>query len=198
MPAWQDKVELVGANGETASLLLSIGDYYDEKSMEPHKNIQSCWSAAISHKPNNSTRGSVFESLIGIVLLDFGCLPFYRQGQLELVNNANFDFLLWRNSNAPITISAKTSLRERYKQADLESFAIKSVYRRSENFLVTLSSNELRVRLRKMKNGEEFSSLDQMVAADEPQFDNFIHYLSKKKFDVPETFSPIRSGLKIG
>lgn len=198
MPAWQDKVEEVGASGATGSLLLSIGDYYDEKSTEPHKNIKNCWSAAISHKPNNATRGSVFESLIGIVLLDFGCKPFYRQGQLELVNNANFDFLLWRNSNAPITISAKTSLRERYKQADLESFAIKSVYRRSENFLVTLSSNELRVRLRKMKNGEEFSSLDQMVAADEPQFDNFVHYLSEKTFEVPKSFSPIRSGLKIG
>jgi len=198
MSAWLDKVEEVGATGATKKILLSIQESYDEDSLEPHKNIAKCWSEVNLQSPNNATRGSVFESLIGLVLLDFGCRPFFRQGQLQLVNNANFDFLLWAKPNSPITISAKTSLRERYKQADLESFAIKSVYRRSENFLVTLHSNELEVRLRKMKSGEEFSSLDQMIAADKPEFDNFVHDLAQKSFDVPQPFDPIKSGLLIG
>jgi hypothetical protein len=42
----------------------------------------------------------------------------------------------------PICISAKTSLRERYKQADFEAIALKYVHRKALSFLVTLEENE--------------------------------------------------------
>jgi len=39
-------------------------------------------------------------------------------------------------------LTIKTSLRERYKQADLEGLALKQVYRKSKTYLITLSGQE--------------------------------------------------------
>ena len=62
--------------------------------------------------------------------------------KLLLFPNINYDILLYSKVSGPICLSAKTSFRERYKQADLEAMALKNVHRISKSYLLTLSDEE--------------------------------------------------------
>ncbi|MDE7137830.1 MAG: hypothetical protein K2O29_05155 [Ruminococcus sp.] len=42
--------------------------------------------------------------------------------------NVDFDIILYTQEQYPIALSLKTSVRERYKQADLEGVALKNMY----------------------------------------------------------------------
>ncbi len=56
------------------------------------------------------------------------------------------DIVLFKEEKrSPIGISIKTSLRERYKQADLKAVALKYVHRNAENCLISLQSSEVEV-----------------------------------------------------
>jgi hypothetical protein len=154
--------------------------------------VQSVWDVVTKEQDlSNNLRGSVFELLIGSVLVSAGCYPFFRQAEVTYVNNAHFDFLLWEDGWNPISISIKTSLRERYKQAELEAGALKNVHRRSENFLVTLAEDEVKARRRKLQETQQFSNLDKMVLADQPEFDELIQYLKSKTFALPGDINPM-------
>ena len=64
---------------------------------------------------NNSLNGKIWECIIITLLYREGLLPFYTQAKVAFVPNVEFDVLLYTNSR-PISLSLKTSLRERYKQ----------------------------------------------------------------------------------
>ena len=140
---------------------------------------------------SNNLRGGVFEILIGVVLVKFGIKPFYRQAEVTFVNNARFDFLLWEGGWNPISLSIKTSLRERYKQAELEAGALKNVHRKSENYLVTVSESEVLTRRRKLEDSSQFTNLDLLVLANKAEFDELIKYLQSKTFAEVEKVSPM-------
>ena len=61
---------------------------------------------------------------------------------MEFVPLANFDLVVYTEERGPVVLSLKTSIRERYKQAEFEAQAMKDVHRRAKNFLVTMEKDE--------------------------------------------------------
>ena len=120
-----------------------------------------------------------------------GILPFYIQAKISFVPNATYDIVLYSSANYPITLSIKTSLRERYKQADLEGLALKNVHRRAKNYLITLSAKEYEGVRKKIQEGD-VAGLDKIILADSKEFDNLLTELSQMSFVKPETIEVIK------
>lgn len=93
-------------------------------------------------------------------------MPFFLQAQVTFVPNVDFDIVLFKEmQRSPIGISLKTSLRERYKQADLEVVALKYVHRTAENYLISLQSSEVDSVKQKLLHGD-LLGLNKIIAAD--------------------------------
>lgn len=73
--------------------------------------------------------------------------------KVAFVPNVIYDLMFYTSERGPICISAKTSLRERYKQADLEAIALKYVHRKALSYLVTLQTNEAKIRMKRNNGG---------------------------------------------
>jgi hypothetical protein len=98
-------------------------------------------------------RGEWFEFAVAAVLIDARVLPFYYHASLGRVPDAEYDFLIW--TSAPVNLSTKTTLRERYKQADQEAIALKRVYPSAKSYLLTINdARNVENLARKIKEGE--------------------------------------------
>jgi hypothetical protein len=147
--------------------------------------VDKMWSAYESYDAkSNVLNGSVFEIIIACSLLRLNIKPIYVQAKVVFVPNVNFDFLLYSKNIGPLSISAKTSLRERYKQADLEAVSLKYVHRKSKAYLVTLDIEEARVLIAKLKNGD-LLGIDDVIVATSSAFDKFVKELATHEFIKP-------------
>jgi hypothetical protein len=117
--------------------------------------IERCWSEYQRAHPSEDvgTNGKFFELCIATLLVREDILPVYLQAQVAFVPNIEYDFILYTADRGPICSSTKTTLRERYKQADLEAVALKYVHRRAESYLVNLSEDENRSLKNKIAQG---------------------------------------------
>ena len=144
---------------------------------------------------NKSLNGSVFEGIIACCLYRAGILPFFKQAKLAFVPNICFDFIVYTKECGPIILSAKTSLRERYKQAALEGFMMRQVYRRSEYYLLTLDNRESTNINSKINNGEVLG-IDKVIQVKSPEFNELIENLIKMHLVKPDKIEII-TGNKI-
>jgi hypothetical protein len=182
---------------QSADLVVSvIEDPHADPRLLPHQFLGKHWNQLTSTIANSSLRGGIFEHLLATVFIREGLLPFYVQAQVEFVPNVRFDFLFWTEENGPIIISAKTSLRERYKQADLEAMAISSVHRRSETFLVTLDTSEA-ARVTAKINIGDVQFLKQVIVADHAYFDDLIGYLKTLTLVSAPIIKTLRAGREV-
>lgn len=117
--------------------------------------------------------------------------------QVAFVPNVNFDLLLYADDVGPIALSLKVSLRERYKQADLEAIALKYVHRKSENYLLTTDENEARLVRNKNKAGELIGGLDDIIYIFSAEFDQLIVKLKKHKYIEPGSINIIQKSVGI-
>jgi hypothetical protein len=119
-------------------------------------------------------RGNWLEYALLLALKHHGLTPAYWQAQFNAVPNAYNDVMVWSTEHGPVIISCKTSLRERYKQADLEAVALKAHHPNAKFYLLTLDADKThvaRVR-RKISEGEiialqaiyDETNLDELVA----------------------------------
>lgn len=154
--------------------------------MSPHEYVNYCWDKYEQSgvDRNNSQNGTIFELIIATLFVKEGIMPLHLQAQVAFVPNINFDAVLYTTENGPIGLSLKTSLRERYKQADLEAVALKYVHRKAENYLLTMDSTEANSVKRKIQNGDVLG-LDKAILTTEPEFDEFIRELKNKNFISP-------------
>lgn len=183
---------LATKTGDAVTLLLSIVPTWDDINPIASEFIQDVMHEVDLLRAGNNIRGSVFEYLVGLSLLRAGIRPFYRQAQITFVNNAIFDFALWKNGDVPISLSVKTSLRERYKQAELEAAALKSVHKKSENYLITLDKEQVS-RIKKNANSiEHHSYIDRYFLANTSEFDELIKYLKQINFQEPKMVAPMK------
>jgi hypothetical protein len=98
-------------------------------------------------------RGEWFEFAVAVVLINAKVLPFYYHASLGRVPDVEYDFLIW--TSAPINLSTKTTLRERYKQADQEAMALKRVYPSARSYLLTINdARNVENLARKIREGE--------------------------------------------
>lgn len=159
----------------------------------PTDYINTYWNAFKNHKEsNNNLNGKIFEYILATLFVREGILPFYLSAKVAFVPNVNYDLMFYTTERGPICISAKTSLRERYKQADLEAIALKYVHRKALSYLVTLEENEAKSVKAKIISGD-IIGLDNVVVATSLEFNDLIKELKTFQFSEPPTVKVIES-----
>jgi hypothetical protein len=154
--------------------------------LSPSKQVERFWRVYCTQYPlrENNLNGKLFEAILATVMLKNGISPIFIQAKVVFVPNVNFDFIIYSKEHGPISISAKTSLRERYKQADLESVSLKYVHRKAKCFLVTMDKEEATRLERKRSNGD-LLGIDEIVLGDENSFNEMIQFLSTLNLEEP-------------
>lgn len=159
--------------------------------MKPSEIVKYFWAIYESdYNEDNSVNGAVFEEIIGYIFTIKECTPFYMQAKVAYIPTVNYDFILYDKEEGPISISAKTSLRERWKQADLEAVALKYVHRNALSYLVTLDREAVATRTAKLK---ECMALNDFILADSEKFDQLIETLKARTLDLAGTVEVITS-----
>ena len=176
--------------GKTAAIYEEL--LADAKYGSPHEFIGATYHKYSEAYPSNQNiNGKIFEYLICETLAHEGIAPFYFQAQFTQVPNANFDIVLY-HEKFPVVLTAKVSLRERYKQADLEGRALCNVYPSAKSHLITLDSAG--AERAKIKIGErEIVGLKSCIRADDPEYSRLLEKLGKKNFTLAIPIDPIHS-----
>lgn len=186
----------VGQNNKAETVFDELFDsFLDVEYSTPSDYVQKYWNKYLEHSDsnnNNNLNGKVFEYILATLFIREGILPLYISAKVAFVPNVIYDLMFYTSERGPICISAKTSLRERYKQADLEAIALKYVHRKALSFLVTLEEREAKSVRQKIKTGDVIG-LDNVVVATSVDFDELILNLKKFKFSDPPIVKVIES-----
>jgi hypothetical protein len=159
----------------------------------PSEYVQIYWDAYSQLSDINiHLDDKIFEYILATLCAREGIMPFYPKAKLSSGPNVTYDLMFYSAERGPICWSVKTSLRERYKQADLESIALKYVHRKALSYLITLEKNEARSVKTKIKTGDVIG-LDDVIVATEPEFDVLVNELKAFKFEKPPTVEVISS-----
>ena len=171
---------------------------YDKN--QPHTYVIQCWTAFEEAKkadPKVKDLGGVFfDCVIATVLAREGLLPLYKSAKVAFVPNVIFDLLLYTSVYGPIALSLKTSLRERYKQADLEAIALKYVHRKALSYLLTLDAHEALNIGKKIKTGVVIG-LNKIIIASDSSFDAMVAELKLIQTVDPPTVKVVSSNFVI-
>ena len=159
----------------------------------PSKYVKKLWDKyqLLKIKHNNALNGLIFEAIIETVFIKEKILPMYLQVSLEFVPDIEYDLIVFPKDengkvdvSAPVCLSIKTSLRERYKQADLEGLALKEVYKRAKTYLITIDEkNKIEKFIKKIDN-KDVRGIDKCIDAYSEEFDELIY--SIKQYGVTE------------
>jgi hypothetical protein len=195
-------LNIVRGNENQASTIFEelFPDFLQLEYENPANYIQKYWDAYCEIReesiPNEQTRrginGKIFEYIICTLLIRENILPIFINAKVAFVPNINYDILLYSQESGPICLSAKTSFRERYKQADLEAMALKNVHRISKSYLLTLSEDEAEQISRKIIKGDTFG-LDDVIVATSEKFNQFIEELKLFTFTLSPSVEVIQS-----
>jgi hypothetical protein len=183
-----------------------VPDVHEEPDLKPSEFVTNYWDRYLqAYGSNNSRNGKVFEALLSIALRRQGIVPHYVQAKVAHVPDVIYDCIVYTSEVGPISISAKVSLRERWKQADLEAVALKYVHRKALAYLVSMDEHEIRRRQAGSTLG-----LDGFVLASSSHFDDLLHRIAKEyspieaaavvavtgtKVDIEERGDPLQPGL---
>lgn len=168
-----------------------VPDVLSEDHLLSSEYIAKYWNLyKENYEGGNSLNGNIFEELIAITLVRQGILPFYKQAKVAFIPNVNYDFVIYSQGIGPIVLSAKTSLRERYKQADLEAVALKFVHRKSESYIISMSEHEVKTR---RNNISDVMALDDFIYALSSDYDELLDTLSQKTVTASPTVTIVKS-----
>ncbi|MCB0744438.1 MAG: hypothetical protein KDC67_11080 [Ignavibacteriae bacterium] len=160
---------------------------------KPNEYVQKYWNAYVSHpEGNNNLNGKVFEYILATLCVREGILPLYMSAKVAFVPNVIYDIMFYSLERGPICWSVKTSLRERYKQADLEAIALKYVHRKALSYLITLEEKEAKSVKAKIKSGDVIG-LDDVIVATSEEFNDLITKIKEFEFSEPPTVKVIES-----
>jgi hypothetical protein len=136
--------------------------------LSPSEFIKVYWTVYKEVFPDNSSlNGAVFEALISMALCRESILPHYMQAHLWDVPVKNYDCIIYTREFSPVALSAKMTLRERWKQADHEAVALRHAYR-APSFLVSVDALEI---ARRRRNPASVQALIAFVLATGVEFD---------------------------
>ncbi len=159
----------------------------------PSEYVTQLWNTYEAHPNRNSNlNGKLFEYILASLCIREGILPLYMSAKVAFVPNVIYDLMFYSSERGPICWSVKTSLRERYKQADLESIALKYVHRKALSYLITLNETEAAGVKAKIKTGDVIG-LDDVIIATKPEFDILVQELKAFQFEEPPTVKVIQS-----
>lgn len=175
---------IIKNEGKISNIFDNLTDkssFIDVKYNAPHEYVKFYWDKYNeSGHQDNSVNGGIFELIIYTLLYREEVLPFYTQAKVAFVPNIEFDTILYSKAR-PVCLSLKTSLRERYKQADLEAIALKYVHRKAQSFLLTMNSQEAKSIKAKIPQGEVIG-LDDVIDCNTDQLDFLIASLKQTTF----------------
>ena len=185
---------VLGDDTKAANVFESLHpDFRKVKYTKPSEYVRAYWDLySKQSEANNNLNGKVFEYILATLCVREGILPLYMSAKVAFVPNVVYDLMFYTAERGPICWSVKTSLRERYKQADLEAIALKYVHRKALNYLITLNIGEAKNVKAKIKTGDVIG-LDDVIVASEPEFDEMILELKKLAFIEPPTVKVIES-----
>ena len=185
---------VLGDDTKAASVFDSLHpDFWQIKYGNPSEYVRIYWDLySKNSETNNNLNGKIFEYILATLCVREGLLPLYMSAKVAFVPNVIYDLMFYTAERGPICWSVKTSLRERYKQADLEAIALKYVHRKALNYLITLSNTEAQGVKAKIKTGD-IIGLDNVIVATEPEFDVIISELKQFVFAEPPTVKVIES-----
>lgn len=189
-------LKLINKGSKAGSVFESLFEnktFWDIEYNHPSEYVAKYWQAYQSKGiGNNSLNGKVFELIISTLFVRENIVPMYLQAKVAFIPNVEYDLVLYNKEIGPISISLKTSLRERKKQADLEAIALKYVHRKSQCFLVSLETNEVASAKCDLQNGY-LLGLDDVIQADAKEFDDFINRLKVKTYTESGSIEIIKS-----
>ena len=185
---------LTSLRGKKAAVIAKVfGERLSLAAQRPSRFVKQAWQAYThSGLGSNSLNGAIFEYLIAFCLYERHIRPFYQQARLGLVPNVAYDLVLYTKAAYPITLSLKTSLRERYKQADLEGWALKNVHRKAKNYLLTLSNEVVGVQ-QKIAEGA-IAGLDAAILVTSEAFDTLLEELQATALQQAQQIPLIEAG----
>jgi hypothetical protein len=185
---------IIGTDTKAGNVFESLfPNFMDVKYSVPSEYVQIYWDAYVKVPNTNSNlNGKIFEYILATLCVREGILPLYLSAKVAFVPNVIYDLMFYSAERGPICWSVKTSLRERYKQADLESIALKYVHRKALSYLITLERNEAKGVKAKIKSGDVIG-LDDVIVATEPEFDTLVSELKMFKFEKPPIVEVISS-----
>lgn len=165
-------------------------DIFNIDISSPSQAMAELWA----RYPNKirSLNGKVFEGLLATILYRCGIHPIYVEAMLSYVPNVEFDFVAFSRECGPVILSAKTSLRERYKQADLEGMMVRQVHRKAKSYLITLDEKAAALVNNKIEKGQVLG-LDDVVVATHENFDRLVNELTRLDFYEPEKIDVLTS-----
>lgn len=178
------RYNLIGRNQDSCNVFLDIcPDFTADADLSASAFIHKYWTIYNNYTPrSNSMNGQIFELIISTMLINKEITPFFIQSNVAFVPNVRYDILLNSLEMGLIGLSLKTSLRERYKQADLEAYALKNVHRKSKSFIITANSREASNVNRKIEEGE-LLALNKVYHYQD--IDELIEKLAQLTFTIP-------------
>ncbi len=167
--------------------------FWDVEYDKPSEYVSKYWTAYKDKGiVNNSLNGNIFELIISTLFVRENIVPMYLQAKVAFIPNVEYDLVLYNKELGPISISLKTSLRERKKQADLEAIALKYVHRKSQCYLISMETQEVESAKKDLLNGY-LLGLDDVILADGEGFNEFIKNLKNKSFTEAGSVEIIKS-----
>lgn len=198
---------IVGKDTKVERMFLRIEKHYKSNMDIPSQYVKKMWEKykGLNAKgKGNSMNGKIFEVIIMTILVKEKITPFYAQAQLEFVPNIDYDIILFPRDkkgnvdvSAPICLSLKTSLRERYKQADLEGLALKEVYKRAVSYLITLESDEELINFNYKVQDKDIRGIDRFICATSKEFDELIEQIKELTVAVPPEIKAVKDAKEI-
>ncbi len=160
----------------------------------PHQFVRDLYDVYTAENPDSAktVNGTVFELAVCETLVREGITPFYHQAKFTFAPIVNFDIVCY-HPERPVVLSAKTSLRERYKQAAFEGYLLKGVYGAAQSYLLTLSDEYEGIR-RKIKDGS-FVGLTDCMRADSPEYDELLERMKAIRFTEAAPIVPLTGKL---
>ncbi len=125
---------------------------------------------------DNNLHGAVLHALVERCLQQNGVVPFYTEVEMQFIPVARYDIVVFTKRLGPVNLSLKTTLRERWKQAEFEGMALRRVFRRSRVYVVNNSESETRTRKAKMSQCE---AIRDFVVCTSENFDKLVEDLKR-------------------
>lgn len=161
---------LVTATSDLTRTFVNITRIPNVPSYPYSRFMSAFWEEANSQ---GQTSGALFELLVACCFYDARVGTFYRHATLQDSPKVESDLLVWTREGTPWCIQMTSTLRERYKLADLQAFRVKASYHNAAFFLLTMDQFDTSKRSRK-----DFESLDELVYCGSAAFDFLIEKLT--------------------
>lgn len=149
------------------------------KKDKPYETFASIWRAyqKLGTRSNNQN-GRMFEYAVCETLVQHNVGKMYYQCKLWSMPNDIIDICGWSREGFPVIISCKTSIRERWKQAEMEGRILKGIFPKAASFIV-MSDKDEAAKLKERIENREAIGLDRVYVAHKSEFDELIKYLQR-------------------